>query len=104
MTALNSKSHLTHVVSKLADAGVAVMARLGLHQSVAVYGGYRCRGPTAEEAEDIVALALQMEHAGAAAILLEAVPPEVARGRYRGDRYVPVIGCGAGPRVTDVSS
>jgi 3-methyl-2-oxobutanoate hydroxymethyltransferase len=89
----------THLglVNKLADAGVAVMAHLGLRpQSVGVYGGYRYRGRTAEEAEQIVALALQMEDAGAAAILLEAVPPEVAKAVSEATS-VPVIGCGAGP-------
>jgi 3-methyl-2-oxobutanoate hydroxymethyltransferase len=85
------------LVHTLADSGVAVIAHLGLKpQSVGLVGGYRFQGRTAAEAEEIVALALQMQSAGAAAILLEAVPPEVTRAVVD-KTYVPVIGCGAGP-------
>src|ERR1051325_925719 len=85
------------LVEKLADAGVAVMAHLGLRpQSVGILGGYKFQGRTAAEATEIVALALQMERRGAAAILLEAVPPEVTNAVIE-VTSVPVIGCGAGP-------
>jgi 3-methyl-2-oxobutanoate hydroxymethyltransferase len=84
-------------ISELADAGVAVMAHLGLRpQAVGVLGGYKVQGRTAEEADAIVALALRMERAGAAAILLEAVPPPVARAVVEATT-LPIIGCGAGP-------
>jgi 3-methyl-2-oxobutanoate hydroxymethyltransferase len=90
------KSHLP-LVAALADAGVAVMPHLGLRpQSVGVLGGYKYQGRTAQEAAEIVALALQMENSGAAAILLEAVPPEVASAVVAATR-LPVVGCGAGP-------
>jgi 3-methyl-2-oxobutanoate hydroxymethyltransferase len=90
------RSHIP-LVAALADAGVAVMAHLGLRpQSVGVLGGYRYQGRTAQEAAEIVALALQMEKAGAAAILLEAVPPEVANAVVTATG-VPIVGCGAGP-------
>ncbi|HEX8911386.1 MAG TPA: 3-methyl-2-oxobutanoate hydroxymethyltransferase [Humisphaera sp.] len=85
------------VVRASADAGVAVVAHLGLRpQSVQVIGGYRAQGRTAPEAARIVHLAGQMADAGAVAILLEAVPAEV--GKAVVDAVgVPVIGCGAGP-------
>lgn len=85
------------IVHELADAGVAVMAHLGLRpQAVGILGGYRYQGRTADEAASILRLAIDMEHAGAAAILLEAVPPDVSQAVV--DRTgIPVIGCGAGP-------
>ncbi|HEX8521286.1 MAG TPA: 3-methyl-2-oxobutanoate hydroxymethyltransferase [Tepidisphaeraceae bacterium] len=84
------------IVKELADAGVAVMAHLGLRpQAVGVLGGYKAQGRTADDADAIVQLALQMQQAGAVAILLEAVPPEAAAAVV--DAVVlPVIGCGAG--------
>src|SRR6185436_17925690 len=89
-------SHTT-LVNVLADAGVAVVAHLGLKpQSVGLLGSYRFQGRTSEEAQDILALSLQMQSAGAAAILLEAVPPEVAKAVVD-NTYIPVLGCGAGP-------
>lgn len=88
-------SHLK-LVRELADAGVAVMAHLGLRPQSVALTGYRTQGRTAEDAERIVALALQMERAGAAALLLEAVPAEVAEAVVEATS-LPVIGCGAGP-------
>ena len=85
------------LVRNLSAAGVAVVCHLGLRpQAVNALGGYRSQGKTAEEAQKIVALSLLMEQAGAAAILLEAVPPEVANAVIE-VCSVPVIGCGAGP-------
>src|SRR5436853_3520718 len=53
------------LVRELSDAGVAVMAHLGLRpQSVAVLGGYRYQGRTAAEAADIVRLSKAMEADG----------------------------------------
>jgi 3-methyl-2-oxobutanoate hydroxymethyltransferase len=84
------------LIGHLADAGVAVMAHLGLRpQSVNLLGGYRWQGRTAREAQDLVDTAAALEHAGAAAILLEAVPPPVAQAVVDATE-VPVIGCGAG--------
>jgi len=87
----------TTLVNELAGAGVAVVAHLGLRpQSVSLLGGYRYQGRTAAEANALVAMAIEMQQAGAAAILLEAVPPEVSQ-RVVERTGVPVIGCGAGP-------
>src|SRR4051812_38354474 len=91
-----AESQLT-AIRELADAGVAIIAHLGLRpQAVGVRGGYRAQGRTAVEAERIVDLARQMEAAGAAAVLLEAVPAEVSAAVVAATG-IPVIGCGAGP-------
>jgi hypothetical protein len=65
-----AESHLL-AIRELADAGVAVMAHLGLRpQAVGVLGGYRAQGRTAVEAGRIVELAVRMQEHGSAAILL----------------------------------
>jgi 3-methyl-2-oxobutanoate hydroxymethyltransferase len=94
-----SDGHLP-LVEALADVGVAVMAHLGLRpQTVGLLGGgYRAQGRTAESAQAIVDLAVRMQHAGAAAILLEAVPAEVGEAVVN-QCNLPVIGCGAGHAV-----
>src|SRR5690606_31853589 len=58
--------------------------------------GYRFQGRTAAEAMQIVETARRMADAGAAALLLEAVPNEVS-ARVVTQTNLPVIGCGAGP-------
>jgi 3-methyl-2-oxobutanoate hydroxymethyltransferase len=86
------------LIKALADAGVAVVAHLGLRpQSVGLLGGaYKFQGRTAADAADLVELALLLQRSGASAILLEAVPPEVSQ-RVVERTAVPIIGCGAGP-------
>ena len=79
------------LVRTLADAGVAVMAHLGLRPQSVGITGYRFQGRTANEADNLVSLAQQMQESGASALLIEAVPPEVsarvveqtATSRYR---------------------
>jgi 3-methyl-2-oxobutanoate hydroxymethyltransferase len=89
-------SHLA-LVKQLSDAGVGVIAHMGLRpQSVGVVGGFRAQGRTADDAIEIVSLAIRMQQAGAAGILLEAVPPEVSAAVVA-ETNLPVIGCGAGP-------
>jgi 3-methyl-2-oxobutanoate hydroxymethyltransferase len=85
------------LIRSLADAGVAVMAHIGLRpQSVGLLGGYKFQGRTAREADSIISAARIMQSAGAAALLVEAVPPEVGQAVVAAVD-VPVIGCGAGP-------
>ena len=91
-----AEGHL-RLVRELADAGVAVIAHLGLRpQTVGLIGAYRYQGRTAAEARAIVRLSRQMQQSGAAAVLLEAVPPEVSAEVVR-QTEIPILGCGAGP-------
>jgi 3-methyl-2-oxobutanoate hydroxymethyltransferase len=84
------------LVRSLSDAGVAVVAHLGLRPQAVGQTGYRYQGRTADEAMKIVRLAQKMEAAGAAGLLLEAVPPAVGQAVVEATG-IPVIGCGAGP-------
>lgn len=97
MVKIEATRRSARLVAELADAGVAVMAHLGLKpQSIHVLGAYRYQARTAAEARQLINDALLLEQSGAAAILLEAVPPEVSELLVRESR-VPVVGCGAGP-------
>jgi 3-methyl-2-oxobutanoate hydroxymethyltransferase len=94
---LETSSSHARLISTLAEAGVAVMAHIGLRpQSVNLLGGYRWQGRTADEVEELVQTAQILERAGAAAILLEAVAPQAASAVVEAIE-IPVIGCGAGP-------
>jgi 3-methyl-2-oxobutanoate hydroxymethyltransferase len=84
-------------VEAMAAASVPVMAHLGLRpQSIQSIGGYKVQGKSARDAARIIEDAKMMEHAGAIALLLEAVPSEVAR-IITESTELPVIGIVAGP-------
>lgn len=84
-------------VRRLVEAGIPVMGHLGLlPQSVHQLGGHRRQARQAWEAEQLAADALALEKAGAFAVVLESIPPEVAR-RVTSELSIPTIGIGAGP-------
>lgn len=84
-------------IRKIVDAQIPVMGHLGLTpQSVHHFGGFRVQGRDAAGARRILEDALRLEAAGCFAIVLEAVPAEVAA--YVTERLtIPTIGIGAGP-------
>jgi 3-methyl-2-oxobutanoate hydroxymethyltransferase len=85
------------VIRRLVDAEIPVMAHVGLTpQSVNRLGGYTAQGRTLESANDLVGDAQAVEDAGAFAVVLEAMPRELARIITRRLR-VPTIGIGSGP-------
>lgn len=88
---------LVRTVEAMATATIPVMAHLGLKpQSIQGIGGYRVQGKRASEALHIIEDAKMMEGAGAVALLLEAVPAEVA-SIITESTELPVIGICAGP-------
>jgi len=88
---------LVRTVEAMATATIPVMAHLGLKpQSIQGLGGYSVQGKLAADALRIVQDAKMMEDAGAIALLLEAVPMEVAR-IITESTDLPVIGCVSGP-------
>ncbi|MGH3980225.1 MAG: 3-methyl-2-oxobutanoate hydroxymethyltransferase [Pseudonocardiaceae bacterium] len=83
-------------VEALVEAGVPVMAHLGLTpQSVHAMGGYKVQG-RGEDGERLVADAKALEAAGVFSIVLEVVPSDLA-ARVTAATSVPTIGIGAGP-------
>lgn len=84
-------------VSRLAAAGMAVIAHLGLRpQQVVDPSGYRAQARDEDEIAALVGACRTLVDAGAGVILLEAVPNEASLAVVAACD-VPVIGCGAGP-------
>jgi 3-methyl-2-oxobutanoate hydroxymethyltransferase len=83
-------------VRAIVAAGIPVVGHVGLlPQSVTTPEGYRARGRDAEQALDIISGAEDLEAAGCAALVIEAVPAEI--GAIVTERVrIPVIGIGAG--------
>ena len=85
------------ITTRLVEAEIPVVAHLGLlPQGVNRMGGYKVQARTLDAAEALVADAHTMEAAGAALLVLEGVPREVA-ARITRVLHIPVIGIGAGP-------
>jgi 3-methyl-2-oxobutanoate hydroxymethyltransferase len=83
-------------IRAIADGGMLVMGHIGLTpQSSGQLGGFKAQGRTAEAARDVIADAQAIEDAGAFALLVEAVPPEVC-GIIRRKLSIPVYSIGAG--------
>jgi 3-methyl-2-oxobutanoate hydroxymethyltransferase len=85
------------LIARLTEAEIPVMAHIGLTpQSVNALGGYRVQGKTPGAADRLLRDARSVEAAGAFAMVLEAVPRELAAQITR-EVKIPTIGIGAGP-------
>jgi 3-methyl-2-oxobutanoate hydroxymethyltransferase len=85
------------VIKAVSDAGMAVMAHIGMRpQSISKIGRFKAEATTAEMAAELINLAEQMVYAGASLLLIEGAAAEVAEIITKRIE-VPVIGCGAGP-------
>ncbi|MBC7361004.1 MAG: 3-methyl-2-oxobutanoate hydroxymethyltransferase [Candidatus Aminicenantes bacterium] len=85
------------LVEALVEAEIPVMGHVGLTpQSIRKIGGFKVQGTEEEKAEAIYRGALELEKAGAFAVVLESVPQELAREITRSLK-IPTIGIGAGP-------
>jgi len=86
-------------IKAIADAGILVQSHLGLTPHTrAKLGGYRVQGKTAESTEIILNQALELQEAGCAFLLLEAMPRESAQAVAK-ELSIPVYGIGAGDLV-----
>jgi 3-methyl-2-oxobutanoate hydroxymethyltransferase len=81
----------------LVERGIPVFGHLGLTpQSVHQLGGYRVQGKNTEDAQRLLQDATALCEAGASLMLLECIPPELARAVSTATP-APTIGIGAGP-------
>lgn len=84
-------------IHRLAEIGIPVVGHVGLTpQSVYAFGGFKTQGKDSESAERILNEALELQSAGACAIVLEKIPFELAAEITR-NLTIPTIGIGAGP-------
>ncbi len=83
-------------IKAIVEAGIVVIGHIGLTpQSSGALGGHKAQGRTAKDAALVVEDALAVQDAGAQMLLVEAVPPEVAK--YIADTLtIPVFSIGAG--------
>ena len=84
------------LVSRLVGAGIPVMGHIGLTpQSFHQLGGFKVQGREQGGREKLVADALALEAAGVYALVLEAIPADIAR-EITEKLTIPTIGIGAG--------
>ena len=88
-----------NAIKAIVAAGIPVMGHLGLTpQSVHQLSGWKVQARSTESARRIVEDALILEDAGCYAVVLEAIPTEVAQLISK-RLTIPAIGIGAGMRV-----
>lgn len=88
-----------HIVSYLTTNGIAVCGHIGLlPQSVRSEGGYKVKGKTSQEKEQLIRDAKSVEAAGAFCMVIEGVKADVA-SEVAKSVNIPVIGIGAGVDV-----
>ncbi|MDD5227884.1 MAG: 3-methyl-2-oxobutanoate hydroxymethyltransferase [Methylococcales bacterium] len=84
------------IIQFLVAQSISVCGHLGLlPQSIHQLGGYKVQGKLAEVAEKLLMDAVAVQKAGAAILLLECVPADLAR-QITEQLTIPVIGIGAG--------
>ena len=83
-------------IEAIANAGVLVMGHIGLTpQSSGQLGGFKAQGRDPDSARELIHDAIAIQKAGAFALLLEAVPPELTE--YISKKLtIPVYSIGAG--------
>jgi 3-methyl-2-oxobutanoate hydroxymethyltransferase len=94
-TAVKLEGPQMDLVHRLTEIGIPAMAHIGLTpQAVHGLGGYRVQG-RGEAAHKVLDQAVQLEKAGAFAIVLEAMPAELGAEITQAVQ-IPTIGIGAG--------
>ncbi len=90
-------SEVLEHIRAMTRAEIPVLAHIGLTpQSIHRMGGYKVQGKTEEAQKRLIEEALAVEEAGAFALILEAIPLELAK-TITEKLTIPTIGIGAGP-------
>tara|TARA_B100000963_G_scaffold64044_1_gene51969 strand:+ start:3911 stop:4726 length:816 start_codon:yes stop_codon:yes gene_type:complete len=90
---------ITKMAKRLSDRGIPVCAHMGLTpQTINRLGGHYVQGRDPSQKEKIIKEAIDIEKAGAALLLLECVPGDLAQ-TITNELKIPVIGIGAGPNT-----
>jgi 3-methyl-2-oxobutanoate hydroxymethyltransferase len=85
-----------HILKALVDSGIPTASHIGLTpHTVAMFGGFRIQGRTAEAAMKILEDALAIQDAGCFMLEFEAVPGKIA-ALISQQLEIPTIGIGAG--------
>lgn len=85
-----------HILRALVDAGIPTASHIGLTpHTIAMFGGFKIQGRTAEAAMKILEDALAIEDAGCFMLEFEAVPAKIAT-LISQQLTIPTIGIGAG--------
>lgn len=93
---LEGGAEMAPTIAKIISAGIPVLAHVGLTpQRQNALGGFRVQGKSAASATKLLDDALAVQDAGAFAVVLEAVPAEIAALVTR-ELSIPTIGIGAG--------
>lgn len=96
---LEGGSKMSSRVCAIVDSGIPVIGHIGLTpQSSAALGGYRVMGRDEKESQELLLSVTALENAGAFAILLEALPPNIARKLTESSGSI-IFGIGAGPHT-----
>lgn len=83
-------------IRAITDAGIPVIGHIGLTpQSSGQLGGFKAQGRTVDNARGVIKDALAVQEAGAFALLVEAVPPELTAFITK-KLDIPVYSIGAG--------
>ena len=85
-----------HILKALVDAGIPTASHIGLTpHTIAMFGGFKIQGRTADAAVKILEDALAIQDAGCFMLEFEAVPAKIARVISE-QLEIPTIGIGAG--------
>jgi 3-methyl-2-oxobutanoate hydroxymethyltransferase len=85
-----------HILKALVDSGIPTASHIGLTpHTVAMFGGFRIQGRTADAAMKILEDAFAIQDAGCFMLEFEAVPAKIARVISQ-QLEIPTIGIGAG--------